>query len=191
MKKILTVSAAVFLCAAPAWAQTATAPATPQATAPVATATATATPTPIAPAKPVITVDDAYAFATSPDQKSGAIFLTVHNAGSGPDRLIGVATDIADSTEIHTTMQEEDNMVMIKNDSIDVPANGDVSFDPLSHHIMLIGLRAPLKVGDNMPLRLKFQVSGDMQVSAQVRAAGDVPSMTPSTTTTTDAPKQP
>lgn len=55
--------------------------------------------------------------------------------------------------------------------SIEVPAGGEVVLEPGGYHVMLIGLSAPLVVGESFPLALEFEKAGTITVTAEVRAA--------------------
>jgi hypothetical protein len=54
--------------------------------------------------------------------------------------------------------------------SVAVPAGGEVTFKPGSYHVMLIGLKKPLKAGDAVELHLRFEKAGTIDVNAPVRA---------------------
>jgi copper(I)-binding protein len=51
---------------------------------------------------------------------------------------------------------------------INIPAGERIEMAPGGTHIMLEGLRAPLKTGDDFDLVLKFRNSGDKAVKVQV-----------------------
>jgi copper(I)-binding protein len=55
---------------------------------------------------------------------------------------------------------------------IDLPAGGAVALQPGGNHIMLIGLKAPLKEGDKFPLTLTFAKSGKVEVEVIVEKPG-------------------
>jgi hypothetical protein len=61
-------------------------------------------------------------------------------------------------------------MTMKRVTSVAVPAGGEVTFKPGSYHVMLIGLKKPLKAGDTVELHLRFEKAGAIDVSAPVRA---------------------
>jgi copper(I)-binding protein len=53
-------------------------------------------------------------------------------------------------------------------DAVDVPAGGTVALAPHGAHIMLVGLKAPLKAGQTFPLTLTFEKSGTVTVEVTV-----------------------
>lgn len=58
-----------------------------------------------------------------------------------------------------------------------LPANGQVKAEPGGLHLMLLDLKQPLKVGDRIPVTLKFERAGSVNVEAVVedgkKSAGD------------------
>lgn len=100
----------------------------------------------------------------------GAVYMTIRNPGSQPDRLLKAATDAAKAVELHTVSQDNSGvMAMHPVDGIDVPANGEATLQPGGFHIMLIGLTRDLNVGDQVTLTLTFVQAGEMTVTATVR----------------------
>ena len=58
-------------------------------------------------------------------------------------------------------------MVPVK-DGIEVPPHGTVELKPLGLHVMLLGLRKPLKEGDTFPMPLVFAIQGKAEVEVKV-----------------------
>lgn len=111
-----------------------------------------------------------YARATTPGQSAGGAFLAVENRGAA-DRLLSASTDVAQSVELHQMSMEGDVMRMRPVDAIDLPAGKTVTLKPGGFHIMLMGLKAPLKQGSAFPLKLKFEKAGEVTVQVNVEAA--------------------
>ena len=55
---------------------------------------------------------------------------------------------------------------------LEVSAGGEASLAPGGNHIMLIGLKAPLKEGDRVPATLRFARAGTLTIHFKVGAAG-------------------
>ena len=53
-----------------------------------------------------------------------------------------------------------------------IPASGSVVLKPGSYHVMLIGLKKPLTVGEQFPLTLTFEKAGNISVTVPVQAMG-------------------
>ena len=116
-----------------------------------------------------ITIVHPYARFTVAGQRAGGGFLSIENKG-GADRLVAASTPVCESVELHTMRMEGDVMRMRQVDGIELPAGKTVDLAPGGHHLMLMGLKAPLKVGDAFALKLKFQKAGELTVQVQVEA---------------------
>ncbi|MBR0680799.1 copper chaperone PCu(A)C [Roseomonas eburnea] len=103
---------------------------------------------------------------------NGAGFMTLRNRGTQPDRLLSAASPAARVVELHTHVREGDVMRMRPVADIPVPAGGMAELRPGGLHVMLIGLTAPLQQGARVPLTLRFERAGDVQVELTVESAG-------------------
>lgn len=101
---------------------------------------------------------------------TGAVFLRLINRGRAADRLIGGRTDVADVVEVHETVLDDEVMKMrMLPEGLEVPAGGEVRLEPGGTHVMLIGLRRDLEIGETFELELEFEVSGRLVVEPLVR----------------------
>jgi copper(I)-binding protein len=117
-------------------------------------------------------VHDVYARATVPGQSDGAAYLTIMNHGDQGDRLLGVSTPAAEAVELHSSHDMNGVSHMQQEKFIDIPVHGSIAFQPGSYHLMLVGLKAPLKVGDTLKLILKFQYAGVVELKVPVKPVG-------------------
>ena len=117
-----------------------------------------------------ITVGHPYARATAPGQPNGGAYLKLVNAGGADDRLVSVSADVARSVELHSMSMQGDVMHMRQVDAVEVPAGKTVELKPGGLHVMLLGLKAPLKEGEKFPVRLKFENAGELTVTVNVEA---------------------
>jgi copper(I)-binding protein len=70
-------------------------------------------------------------------------------------------------------MAMEGNVMKMRQiDRLALPAGKTVQLSPGGYHLMLLGLKAPLKAGDSFPLTLKFEKAGEVTVKVRVEAAG-------------------
>lgn len=121
-----------------------------------------------------LTIRHPWARATPASAKVGALYLTVANNGAEADHLIGVTTDTAARCEIHLSEMSGDVMSMRMVDKVEVPAGGSVSFAPQGAHVMLMGLKAPLKKGGHFTATLHFENAGDVMVDVVVQGIADL-----------------
>jgi hypothetical protein len=103
---------------------------------------------------------------------NGGAFMRLTNGGAQPDRLVSAASPIARVVELHTHIREGDVMRMRPVADIPVPAGQTVELRPGGLHVMLIGLNAPLAQGSRVPVTLRFERAGEVQVELTVEAAG-------------------
>ncbi|HVK94889.1 MAG TPA: copper chaperone PCu(A)C [Noviherbaspirillum sp.] len=118
-------------------------------------------------------IENPYARATVPHQPSGGAYVTIENVGKEADRLIAVSSPVAKSGELHMMSMDDNVMRMREVSGIDLTPATKVEMKPGDgYHVMLMGLRQPLKAGDRFPLKLIFEKSGTTEVSVTVRDIG-------------------
>jgi hypothetical protein len=120
---------------------------------------------------PAVVLDHVWARATIGMSTTGAVYFTVTNAGP-PDRLVGVSTPVAVTAELHESINDNGVMKMRPVPSVVLDPGKPVTFKPGGYHVMLTGLKDPLKVGDSFPLTLTFEHAQPMTVMAKVEPAG-------------------
>jgi hypothetical protein len=116
-------------------------------------------------------VDHPWARPTFALATNGAAYLSIHNMGGNQDRLTAasVDVDIAQEVQIHDVLMDGDIMRMRQITSGVAIANGEiVSFTPGGKHLMLLGLKKPLKEGESFPLTLYFENSQAMVVTVKI-----------------------
>ena len=122
--------------------------------------------------QPAVVIDQAWARATPPGAKAGAIYLTLRNTGTESDRLVGVDGDIGDHLAVHSHIMADGMAQMRPVDGVDVPAHGQVEFKPGGYHIMVMGLHNPLVAGQHAKVTLILQKAGRLPLDAIIRPVG-------------------
>ena len=117
-----------------------------------------------------ISISHPHARATVPGQPTGGAYLRLDNRGAD-DRLVGVSADVSRSVELHTMSMEGDVMRMREIAAVEIPAHQSVVLQPGGLHIMLVGLKAPLKEGERFPMTLKFEKAGEVPVVLNIGGA--------------------
>lgn len=113
-----------------------------------------------------------WARATPPGAQTGGAYLTLKNDGA-EDRLLSASSDVSQSVEIHTMSMDGGIMRMEPVDAgVSLPSGKTVEFKPGGLHIMLLGLKAPLKQGNAFALKLRFEKAGEISVDVKVDALG-------------------
>jgi copper(I)-binding protein len=121
-----------------------------------------------APRIPVVT--GAWARATPPGTPVAAIYLTIDNSAGKADRLLSVSSDRADRAEVHAIVRDGDVVKMRRVDPLHVGAGERVMLEPGGTHLMLMGLQSPLVEGEILTVVMKFELAGEMRVTARVMA---------------------
>ncbi|HMT93274.1 copper chaperone PCu(A)C [uncultured Thiothrix sp.] len=111
----------------------------------------------------------AYVRAVPPGQTLSAAFMQLQNNDSQAHALVKAESSVATVVELHNHVNEGGVMKMRKVEKIDLPAGKTVALKPGSFHIMLIGLKQPLKVGETVDLSLSFEDGTSLKVSAPVQ----------------------
>lgn len=121
-----------------------------------------------APLADSLTVRDAWARAADSGAVT-ALYFTLANEGPELDTLLSISTDVAESADLHVSMQQGRMMHMSPVRSLPVPGEDSVSFRPLGAHVMLTALRRPLIEGDSVSATLAFASGRTVRVIAGVR----------------------
>jgi copper(I)-binding protein len=123
----------------------------------------------------VAVVGPSFARASLPGQDNSAAYLSLQNKSTEADALLSVSTPAAREVEMHTMTMQDNVMRMRDAGQIALPAGATLTMQPgKGYHLMLMGLKAPLKAGDSLPLVLHFQHAGTIKTSVPVQesAAG-------------------
>jgi copper(I)-binding protein len=106
------------------------------------------------------------AFLPAPASPSvAAIYLTVKNAGSRADTLVGVESPVANNTML---MTENANGSMGTLTQLRIPAHGQASLVPGRDHVMLEQPNHVLSLGEHVLVTLHFRRAGYLTISVPV-----------------------
>ena len=103
---------------------------------------------------------------------NGVVYMTIFNHGFHMDRLLSIETSIARKAELHTHLMKDGVMMMRRISAVEVDIGELAVLEPGGNHIMLIGLKAPLKEGHFFPLHLYFEKAGTITVNAKIGKVG-------------------
>jgi hypothetical protein len=117
-----------------------------------------------------LTIDHPWARASV--AANGAAYMVISTSGTAPDQLVAAASPVAGKVELHTQIIEGDVMRMRPVKAIEVNIGEPAVLKPGGLHVMLIGLKAPLKEGEKFPLTLTFEKAGSVTVDVAVQSAG-------------------
>lgn len=121
-----------------------------------------------------VRAENAWARATAPGQAAAAAYFDLTSSAAAV--LVAASSPAAEKAELHTMSMEGGVMRMRPVDKVDLPAAKTVRFARGGLHVMLIGLKNPLKAGGRVPLALTIRAAdgarSTINVEADVRAPG-------------------
>ena len=116
-------------------------------------------------------VSDGWARATVAGQSSAAGYLTIVNRGPA-DRLVALRSPRARRVGLHSMSMAGGVMRMRPIAALPIASGGRIELAPGKTHLMLTGVANPLRVGERVPLLLRFERSGEVRAMLEVRPAG-------------------
>lgn len=121
----------------------------------------------------ILKISEPYALATTSVQKHGAAFMKIVNISGNDLNITSAHSPVAERVELHTHKMDGGVMMMRQVESIMIPVDVLHRLEPAGDHIMLMGLKAPLKAGESFPLTLVTE-AGEVVVDVPVKNPGDV-----------------
>ncbi|HLH89376.1 MAG TPA: copper chaperone PCu(A)C [Xanthobacteraceae bacterium] len=135
-----------------------------------------------------IVISNPWARATPSGATAGAGYFTVTNTGTTPDRLVAVTSEAARNADIHEMTMANGMMQMrpLKG-GLELKPGETVQLEPGGEHVMMTGLKQPLKQGDHIKGTLTFEKAGKVDIEYDVQAVGaqaptNAPARTPGNT---------
>ena len=116
-----------------------------------------------------VTATDAWVRGTVPAQRTTGAFVTLQSTEDA--RLVGVASPVAKSAEIHESGMAGGTMRMKAVDFVALPAGKRIELKPGGYHVMLLGVVKPLGAGDSVPLTLTLEDPSGKRTTLDVEAA--------------------
>lgn len=119
-----------------------------------------------------IEIKDAWIRSTTPGMPTAVAYATIVNHGFTSDRLTGARTGAAASAELHqmTTAGGVMKMRAIAG-GIAIAGSATVKLSPGGQHLMLVGVKGPMKTGAHVKITFEFQRAGAIAADFVVRDA--------------------
>ena len=108
--------------------------------------------------------------ATPPGAKVAAGYLTMRNSGKLPERILGASSPAAERVELHIQVRDGDVLKMREVSHFEIPPGGRLTLRPGGSHLMLVGLKKPFAKGEHIPLTVRFERAGEVQVEVEVQS---------------------
>jgi len=115
-----------------------------------------------------IQVENAWTRASAPGQDAAGVDLTITSKQAAA--LVGVSSAACKTVELHSMTSESGMMKMREVEAIQLPAGKRVNLHEGGYHLMLTGLKAPLKAGESVPLTLSIKVANKRMVKVKTKA---------------------
>jgi len=116
-----------------------------------------------------VVVSNAHVRPTVPGQTSGAAYLDIENKGKISDKLLTVSSPAAQSAEVHSMTMDGSIMRMREVTQLELKPAAKLTMGPGDgYHIMLVGLKKALRPGEKIPLNLRFEKAGKVELEAVV-----------------------
>jgi copper(I)-binding protein len=116
-----------------------------------------------------ISIDDAWARPGKVGENS-AVYFTLSNTTGAADRVTGAASDAARMVQVHRSIMDADGtMRMEHQEAVDLPAGGEIGFEPGGLHVMLMELVDDLDAGEQITVTLTLEGAGELTFTAAVR----------------------
>ncbi|WP_051484711.1 copper chaperone PCu(A)C [Shewanella waksmanii] len=96
-----------------------------------------------------------------------AAYFVLQNHGPNLE-LVSVDVDFAKEAQLHTVIEENGVVKMRQVNSFSVPMHGELRLDESGEHVMLMGLKHQLPVGQNVELVLHFNDGSQLPISLKV-----------------------
>ena len=118
-------------------------------------------------------VSGEFARASAGLKRNGVIFFTVKNQGRNDNTLVSVLTDVSKRAELHGHSTNDGVMRMSKiKGGIQIPAGSIAQLKPGGFHVMLLGLKAPLKKGETIYATLLFKDGHSIKINVPILGVG-------------------
>ena len=112
--------------------------------------------------------------ATAPGQDQAGADLAITSKQAAT--LIGASSPACKAVQLHTMTREDGMMRMREVKAIELPAGKRVNLRKSGYHLMMVGLKAPLKEGETVPFTLSIKVG--KQGVVKVETTAEVKSLT-------------
>ena len=115
-----------------------------------------------------VKVDDPWVRATVAPQKATGAFMQLTSAKAV--KVVSASSPAAAVVEIHEMKMDDGVMKMRAVDALPLPAGQAVALKPGSYHVMLMGLKAPIKAGETVPLTLTVEGEDKQRTTVEIKA---------------------
>lgn len=109
-----------------------------------------------------------WARASLGQNPNSAAYVTIHNPTEEGDVLLGISCVDAEQCGLHNHVTEGDVTKMVAVERLEAAPGAHIEFKPGGYHIMMFGLKAPLKAGGETRITFSFEKVGDVTVTMPI-----------------------
>jgi len=102
-------------------------------------------------------------------EKSAGAYMEIRNGGKETERLIGAYSPAAERVELYKVTSTGESVKTQQASSLQISARRRLFLRPEGSHLLLIGVRSRLRMGDRVPLTLQFERGGKFQIELEVQ----------------------
>lgn len=117
-----------------------------------------------------LSIQGAYVRGLPPGQPVTAAFMQLINSGSKTVTIKEIRSDRAKKVEIHQSLQQGDRIRMQRVPNLSLAPGERIKLEPNGYHLMLMGLRTPLKEGDQVLLQVFYGDESSQSFELPVRS---------------------
>ena len=114
-------------------------------------------------------VENAWVRMPPPVSDTAAVYLELNNPTKQKISVASVSSSVSEEAEFHSMMMHGDMMHMMKMEKVEIEHDGSLVFEPNGNHLMLIGLKAPLKAGEHVMVVITEEDGTKHDVHAEVK----------------------
>jgi copper(I)-binding protein len=120
-----------------------------------------------------VVIEQPWKRTTPAGAKVAGGYMTITNAGSEPDRLIGGVLPQAGGFAVHEMKMDGNVMYMHEVEGgFEIMPGQKIELNPSGYHLMFVDLRRPLKQGDTVKGQLRFEKAGSVDIACRVEGLG-------------------
>ena len=125
---------------------------------------------PMAAAQAAMEVSEGWSRQTVPGVDVGVGYFTLKNTGTHRRELLKITSPLASDVELHQSSVDAQGVAhMWPVGKLELAPGEVVRFMPNGRHLMLLGLKGPLRVGTQVPVTLVFEDEEPVTVLLEVR----------------------
>lgn len=114
-------------------------------------------------------VMDAWVRAMPPGSPNSAAFMKLHHSGTVGTAVVAAVSDVSDKVELHTHSEVDGTMQMRQVPQFPLAPDQALELKPGAEHLMLIGLKGDLALGQVVKLTVRLDDGSELQVEAPVK----------------------